>query len=646
MVDRRRTRSNPPPPVDEEQIEVLDELTGLTHYVGRDDPNYDKHLADWNRRNNIPPDVHNSRDEEQPRDQSDHQENNDNNNNDDANHVNNDHLSLQQLADEAINCYALKTRRVVQDKGLAVLYSQEGEIDIHAVAFTIFNFSPEETRAILNRYLLTPFKAVEKGESGAVQIVEGLIRLGIVIDKKEVDAFQKMSDKFRNQHIDLALLVDKHARELLDVTFAAQKKWLQLSDEEIDSWYETWPHYKLAKVISTIWASKNATGTKNLMEQIRKFDFELDHPKMRHGREGEQQKIAELNALFFEHPLASYADVEWQKGAVKCLIKKFPAEHCERLDVEASLLPKNTVKQFIICWKTVRFEHSILIEKAKKIGCTYQINTDDKNYKNKNKRQREGEVPEKASHREEKRQKEKRVRVFVEKGHCTICGMTNHKRDGCFIERDKHPDRNTELEPWHHSTKGKLWMDVNQKNGPFCSREYLLNGDRWTPSGAQSSSKYEHILVSSVIDAVDNIDNITSDFLTVRISLPISQTVNRRLAGVEAEATVEAGAIGMLDVGQAVVGQAVVAVNKVCKALLDSGCLVGDCMSQHLVDELHASHLVVNIYTTICSGFDNHCSNTFPSLLINISFINETNALEETFLTRVIIIPKSPIEKS
>ena len=90
----------------------------------------------------------------------------------------------------------------------------------------------------------------------------------------------------------------------------------------------------------------------------------------------------------------------------------------------------------------------------------------------------------------------------------------------------------------------------------------------------------------------------------------------------------------MLDVG-AVDPAAVTTVHKFCKALLDSGCLVGDCMSQHLV---------VNIYTTICSGFDNHCSNTFPSLLINISFLNETNALVESFLTRVIILPKSPIE--
>ena len=390
---RPRTRSNPPPPADEGQILVTDETTGLSRYVRRGDADYDTHLDEWNRRNNIPPDVippQNSREEEQPPDHNDppfdDEHDNDDNINDDDNHINNEHLTNEELVEQAINVYALESRVHVLDKGLAVLYTQEGAIDIKAPAFTIFDFSPNETRAILNRYLIRPFKLVEKGKSDAIQIMEGLIRLGIVINKKEVDAFQKMSDKFGNQHIDLALLVDKHARHTLDVAFAAQKKWLQLSDEEIASWYETWPHYNLAKVISTIWASKNATGTKNLMEQIRKFDFELSEPKMRLGREGEQQKISELNALFEEHPLKSYADAEWQLKAVKTIIKKFPAECWERIDIEASPLPQLTVKQFMIKWRTVRFDASVIIEKAKRLGCVYEINTDDRNYKIKNKR--------------------------------------------------------------------------------------------------------------------------------------------------------------------------------------------------------------------------------------------------------------------
>ena len=79
-------------------------------------------------------------------------------------------------------------------------------------------------------------------------------------------------------------------------------------------------------------------------------------------------------------------------------------------------------------------------------------------------------------------------------------------------------------------------------------------------------------------------------------------------------------------------------------ALLDSGCLVGDCMSQKIVDQLHASHLLVYINTTVCSGFDNQCESRFPSLLINICFINEITSLRESFETRVLILQNTPLD--
>jgi hypothetical protein len=76
----------------------------------------------------------------------------------------------------------------------------------------------------------------------------------------------------------------------------------------------------------------------------------------------------------------------------------------------------------------------------------------------------------------------------------------------------------------------------------------------------------------------------------------------------------------------------------------EAGDAGGDCMSQEIVDKLNASHLVVNIKNTICSGFDNNCSSDFPSLLIKITFIHENTFLKESFLTRVLILPKSPID--
>jgi hypothetical protein len=67
-------------------------------------------------------------------------------------------------------------------------------------------------------------------------------------------------------------------------------------------------------------------------------------------------------------------------------------------------------------------------------------------------------------------------------------------------------------------------------------------------------------------------------------------------------------------------------------------------MSQEIVDKLNASHLVVNINATICSSFNNQCSSDFLSLLIKVIFIHENTFLEESFITRVLILSESPLD--
>jgi hypothetical protein len=64
-------------------------------------------------------------------------------------------------------------------------------------------------------------------------------------------------------------------------------------------------------------------------------------------------------------------------------------------------------------------------------------------------------------------------------------------------------------------------------------------------------------------------------------------------------------------------------------------------MSHKFVDKLKAAHLLIDIDTTICSGFDNTCHNKFKSLL---SFLNEITFLRESFQSRVVILPNSPMD--
>jgi hypothetical protein len=85
------------------------------------------------------------------------------------------------------------------------------------------------------------------------------------------------------------------------------------------------------------------------------------------------------------------------------------------------------------------------------------------------------------------------------------------------------------------------------------------------------------------------------------------------------------------------------AAGKEIRALLDTGCLVGDCISKQVVDSLNASDLLFDVATTICSGFNNQCQDKFQCLKINVSFLNEINSSFDHFTTTVIILKDSPM---
>jgi hypothetical protein len=83
---------------------------------------------------------------------------------------------------------------------------------------------------------------------------------------------------------------------------------------------------------------------------------------------------------------------------------------------------------------------------------------------------------------------------------------------------------------------------------------------------------------------------------------------------------------------------------KSIRAFLDTGCLVGDGISKSIVDSLNASHLLFNVSTTICSGFNNQWQNKFQALKINLSFTNEITSSLEHIITTVIVVKDSPID--
>jgi hypothetical protein len=217
--------------------------------------------------------------------------------------------------------------------------------------------------------------------------------------------------------------------------------------------------------------------------------------------------------------------------------------------------------------------------------------------------------------------------------------MQGHETDKCWLVNiPAHDDRIIENIQFNKSTKGKQWL--TNSHGPFCRAKWFLNGNPKVPSPmppkAQQHSKLLTTMLTSVIDEIKLNKTDQSDYLSVFINLPPT-LMNLVEEEGEAEGTEEE--VLSSGVKMDVAASEAVQDNLLVQALLDTGCLVGDYMSQEIVDKLNASHLIVNINATICSGFNNQCSSDFPSLLLKVTFIHENTFLKEIIITRVLILP-------
>jgi hypothetical protein len=340
-------------------------------------------------------------------------------------------------------------------------------------------------------------------------------------------------------------------------------------------------------------------------------------------------------------------------------LKKIPDRNIYKKKMEDLFTaghPKLSIDNFRNTFMRVRESACMAISEATEYGCTPPPST--KSYKTKfsdpmyNQKCATDTV-----HRDSKRPKsENSTPIFDPINHCWICGMNNHLKGTCYLTKTQHPDRNTEDKPFHLSTKGKLWQAVQANSlGPIVRNNTLLNGDRYikkfdTKPPAQSTHckySYNASILANNSQLNSHSDNTshsdtnppTTDpnFLTFLISLPPTQMATAHQAedveGAMEEEGPHLAEDGVADTVTRVRSNNVrnVRSNNVSsisvQALLDSGCLAGDYMSYKFVDKLDAAHLLLDLNTTICSGFDNTCFDKFKSLLINISFLNEITFL-------------------
>jgi hypothetical protein len=193
--------------------------------------------------------------------------------------------------------------------------------------------------------------------------------------------------------------------------------------------------------------------------------------------------------------------------------------------------------------------------------------------------------------------------------NCGRCGSWTHLTAVCG---NKNPDCNEDGGAFHTSNKGKQWWQ-DRKLGPFVhqsldfkGRTYKQREPAYTQHQQQNQCEFSQMLLTTITQDVLNVKSPnldyqnSSDFLTMTISLPIFQTAQpvaktrKRLRATKKETGINKSSLTV-------------------QALLDSGCLTGDCISQEIVNKLNAKHLIVHTNTTICSGFNNECNDNFPS---------------------------------
>ena len=83
------------------------------------------------------------------------------------------------------------------------------------------------------------------------------------------------------------------------------------------------------------------------------------------------------------------------------------------------------------------------------------------------------------------------------------------------------------------------------------------------------------------------------------------------------------------------------------EAILDTGSLAGDFVSERLVEEYSLVPVVPIVtanHCTVCSGFNNECVKTNTILLLRVTFLNEIENKNTSFDIEVTILKNTPID--
>ena len=204
---------------------------------------------------------------------------------------------------------------------------------------------------------------------------------------------------------------------------------------------------------------------------------------------------------------------------------------------------------------------------------------------------------------------------------CDCCGNFNHTRAQCNFA--SHKDSNHSELSWKDSEVGRLWKQMGKDR--FHPKMNLVRPSGSNPPREDYNNKRQKKdwkykkckCLSTILTPLPS--PITSDFLTVSLSIPLQTRIKNMVPGrktgyktIEMEPTRTENRVEARRLNRLVVE---------AKALLDTGSLAGDFVSRQIVDQLHASHFITSATSSlnVCSGLNNTClvSNEMISMIVS-----------------------------
>ena len=225
----------------------------------------------------------------------------------------------------------------------------------------------------------------------------------------------------------------------------------------------------------------------------------------------------------------------------------------------------------------------------------------------------------------------KKQKILISRSLCKGCGRS-HPLDSCHFA--SHPDFNSSSEVWTNSESGKAWAKRGKTTLPA----------RLTLSGATHEFMYPPR--TSGVDtsaSPKTLSNPTSKSHTKGMVVS-SGCMKNELASTLSSLNSSNTNLIPCTIFPLQGTNLVAAKNIKVEALLDTGSLAGDFLSQLLVDKYNLNCIPVVNHSLVRSGLNNNCVDLSKTVSLTVSYINQLSNEINSFDINAFILKETPID--